>query len=200
MPIKIIPISELRNQIKAGLEEAERSGVPIFITRYGQPEAVLLSKKAYDALVVRLADMGGSEREVAEPVVGYVIEEKAADGESMAERVKVGSDGRLVIPAHLARRAGLYPHQEVKVCLVGEAPLARLELTAEAMDDLDTPRQVLEYLDQRGLIKLHKVAGRPPQLSLEEREHLLGRLAGKCPPLEEYIRREREERDAILLS
>ncbi len=200
MPIKIIPISELRNQIKAGLEEAERSGIPVFITRYGQPEAVLLSKKAYDALVARLADTAGSEREVAETGVGYVIEGKAADSESMAERVKVGSDGRLTIPAHLAQRAGLYPHQEVKVRLVGEAPLVRLELAAGATEELDTPRQVLEYLDQRGLIRLHKVAGRPPQLSPEEREHLLARLAGKCPHLEEYIRREREERDAILLS
>ena len=189
MPIKIIPISELRNQIKASLEEAERSSIPVFITRYGQPEAVLLSKKAYDALVARLADTAGSERDVAETGVGYVIEGEAANAESMAEQVKVGSDGRLVIPAHLARRAGLYPRQEVKVRLVGEAPLVRLELAAEATEELETPRQVLEYLDQRGLIRLHKVAGRPPQLSPEEREHLLARLAGKCPHLEEYIRR-----------
>lgn len=200
MPIKIIPISELRSQIKAGVEEAERSDIPIFITRYGQPEAVLLSKKAYDALVARLTDTKKSEREVAEARVGYVIEEKVAESESTTERVKVSSDGRVVIPAHLARRAGLYPHQEVEVRLMGEPPLARLELAAEATEDLDAPRQVLEYLEQRGLIKLHKVAGRPSRLSLEERERLLARLAGKCSHLEEFIRREREDRDAILLS
>lgn len=200
MSIKIIPVSQLCAQIKASLEEAERSGSPVFITRYGQPEAVLLSKKTYDALLVRLVNTDQGEREMAEAGAGYLIEGKVADGESVAERVKVSSDGQVVIPAHLARRAGLYPHQEVEVRLVGEMPLARLELAAEAVGDLDTPHKVLEYLERQGLIKLHKATRRLPQFGLEERKRLLDRLAGKCPYLEDYIRQEREGRDAVLLS
>ncbi len=53
MTTKIMPATELRTRIGKVLDELVRTDEPVFITRHGRAQAVLLSVATYDALVER---------------------------------------------------------------------------------------------------------------------------------------------------
>lgn len=56
MAVKIIPISELRQQLKDIMEMLETTGEPYFITQYSRPKAVLVRYEDYNTLVDRAAE------------------------------------------------------------------------------------------------------------------------------------------------
>lgn len=61
---KIRPISDLRNRFTAVSDECHRSGEPVFVTRKGKGDLVVMSQAAYDALSARLelyAKLGEAE-------------------------------------------------------------------------------------------------------------------------------------------
>jgi len=55
MPI-ILPVSEVRNRLSTLLDEVVSGNEPIFITRHGHAQAVLLSASRYEELIKRQSD------------------------------------------------------------------------------------------------------------------------------------------------
>lgn len=51
MTVKIVPISEVRQNLKDILATLETTGEPYFITQYSRPKAVLVRYEDYNALV-----------------------------------------------------------------------------------------------------------------------------------------------------
>lgn len=56
MAVKIIPISEMRQNFKEVLDTLEATGEPYFITQYSRPKAVLVRYEDYNALVEQAAE------------------------------------------------------------------------------------------------------------------------------------------------
>jgi len=56
MAVKIIPVSEVRQNLKDILATLEATGEPYFITHYSRPKAVLVRYEDYNALVDRAAE------------------------------------------------------------------------------------------------------------------------------------------------
>ena len=57
MPM-ILPVTAVRERLSALLDQVTSNGEPIFITRQGRAQAVLLSAAQYDLLIKRLAQTG----------------------------------------------------------------------------------------------------------------------------------------------
>jgi len=51
MTVRIIPVSEMRQQLRKVLDSLEESGEPCFITQYSSPKAVLMRYEDYNALM-----------------------------------------------------------------------------------------------------------------------------------------------------
>lgn len=51
MTTKIMPATELRARIGQILDELIKTGEPVFVTRHGRAQAVLISVTAFDALI-----------------------------------------------------------------------------------------------------------------------------------------------------
>ena len=56
MTMTILPTNEVRNRIGSLLNRLRKTGEPIFISRHGQAEAVLLSVDRYNAMMDLLED------------------------------------------------------------------------------------------------------------------------------------------------
>ena len=56
MSMTTLPSSQMRTKIAAVLNKLRKNRKPVFITRYGQPEAVLLSMERYKAMLDLLED------------------------------------------------------------------------------------------------------------------------------------------------
>lgn len=68
MTTKIMPATELRGQIGRVLDELAETDEPVFVTRHGRAQAVLLNVATYDTLIQRAAQAG---RAVADPLAWY---------------------------------------------------------------------------------------------------------------------------------
>ncbi|MFQ5435868.1 MAG: type II toxin-antitoxin system Phd/YefM family antitoxin [Anaerolineae bacterium] len=69
MTTKIMPATDLRAQIGRILDELAETGEPVFVTRYGRAQAVLLNIATYDALTEQHATP--TVQAVAEPLAQY---------------------------------------------------------------------------------------------------------------------------------
>ncbi len=57
MPTRIVTVSELKIRLAALLAELKEQGVPLYITQYGKPKAVLARYDEYEALVKKVEDL-----------------------------------------------------------------------------------------------------------------------------------------------
>ena len=57
MPTRIITVSELKVKLGALMAELEAQGVPLYITQYGKPKAVLTRYDEYEALLKKVEDL-----------------------------------------------------------------------------------------------------------------------------------------------
>ena len=56
MTTRIVTASELKTKLGALMSELEEQGVPMFVTQYGKPKAVLTRFDEYEALMQKLED------------------------------------------------------------------------------------------------------------------------------------------------
>ncbi len=57
MPTRIVTVSELKIKLGALMAELEEQGIPLYITQYGKPKAVLASYDEYEALLRKVEDL-----------------------------------------------------------------------------------------------------------------------------------------------
>jgi prevent-host-death family protein len=57
MATRIITVSELKTKLGAMMAELEEQGVPLYVTQYGKPKAVLARYDEYEALLKKLEDL-----------------------------------------------------------------------------------------------------------------------------------------------
>ena len=68
MTTRIMPATELRAQIGRVLDKLAETSEPVFVTRHGRAQAVLLSVATYDALIQRAAR---TDRAMTDPLARY---------------------------------------------------------------------------------------------------------------------------------
>ena len=57
MPTRIITVSELKVKLGALIAELEEKGIPLYVTQYGKPKAVLTRYDEYEALLKKVEDL-----------------------------------------------------------------------------------------------------------------------------------------------
>ncbi len=57
MPTRIVTVSELKVKLGALMAELERQGIPLYITQYGKPKAVLARYDEYETLLKKVEDL-----------------------------------------------------------------------------------------------------------------------------------------------
>ena len=57
MTTRIVTVSELKIKLGALMAELEEQGVPLYITQYGKPKAVLTRYDEYEALLRKVEDL-----------------------------------------------------------------------------------------------------------------------------------------------
>ena len=57
MPTRIITVSELKVKLGALMTELETQGIPLYVTQYGKPKAVLTRYDEYEALLKKVEDL-----------------------------------------------------------------------------------------------------------------------------------------------
>ncbi|TET40926.1 MAG: type II toxin-antitoxin system Phd/YefM family antitoxin [Dehalococcoidia bacterium] len=57
MPTRIVTVSELKVKLGALMAELEEQGIPLYITQYGKPKAVLTRYDEYEALLKKVEDL-----------------------------------------------------------------------------------------------------------------------------------------------
>ena len=57
MPTRIVTVSELKIKLGALMAELEEQGVPLYVTQYGKPKAVLARYDEYEALLKKVEDL-----------------------------------------------------------------------------------------------------------------------------------------------
>ncbi|MBM4452765.1 MAG: type II toxin-antitoxin system Phd/YefM family antitoxin [Chloroflexi bacterium] len=57
MSTRIITVSELKTQLGVLMAELEERGVPLYVTQYGKPKAVLAKYDEYEALLKKIEDL-----------------------------------------------------------------------------------------------------------------------------------------------
>ena len=57
MPTRIVTVSELKIKLGALMAELEEQGVPLYVTQYGNPKAVLARYDEYEALLKKVEDL-----------------------------------------------------------------------------------------------------------------------------------------------
>ena len=57
MPTRIVTISELKVKLGALMAELEGQGIPLYVTQYGKPKAVLTRYDEYEALLNKVEDL-----------------------------------------------------------------------------------------------------------------------------------------------
>jgi prevent-host-death family protein len=72
MTVTILPTNEVRNRIGSLLNRLRETGEPIFISRHGQAEAVLLSMDRYNAMMDLLED----REDELDTTLGPIVQEE----------------------------------------------------------------------------------------------------------------------------
>jgi prevent-host-death family protein len=57
MSTRIVTVSELKIKLGALMAELEEQGIPLYITQYGKPRAVLARYDEYEALLRKIEDL-----------------------------------------------------------------------------------------------------------------------------------------------
>ncbi len=57
MPTRIVTVSELKVKLGALMAELEVQGIPLYVTQYGKPKAVLTRYDEYEALLKKVEDL-----------------------------------------------------------------------------------------------------------------------------------------------
>ena len=57
MPTRIVTVSELKVKLGALMAELEERGIPLYVTQYGKPKAVLARYDEYEALLNKVEDL-----------------------------------------------------------------------------------------------------------------------------------------------
>ena len=57
MPTRIITVSELKVKLGSLMNELETHGVPLYVTQYGKPKAVLARYEEYETLLKKIEDL-----------------------------------------------------------------------------------------------------------------------------------------------
>ena len=57
MPTRIVTVSELKVKLGALMAELEAQGIPLYVTQYGKPKAVLTRYDEYEALLKKVEDL-----------------------------------------------------------------------------------------------------------------------------------------------
>lgn len=57
MSTRIVTVSELKVKLGALMAELEERGVPLYVTQYGKPKAVLARYDEYEALLKKVEDL-----------------------------------------------------------------------------------------------------------------------------------------------
>ena len=57
MTTRIVTVSELKVKLSALMAELEEKGIPLYVTQYGKPKAVLARYDEYEALLKKLEDL-----------------------------------------------------------------------------------------------------------------------------------------------
>jgi prevent-host-death family protein len=57
MPTRIVTVSELKVKLGALMAELEQQGVPLYVTQYGKPKAVIARYDEYEALLRKIEDL-----------------------------------------------------------------------------------------------------------------------------------------------
>ena len=57
MPTRIVTVSELKVKLGALMAELEGQGIPLYVTQYGKPKAVLIRYDEYEALLKKVEDL-----------------------------------------------------------------------------------------------------------------------------------------------
>ena len=57
MPTRIVTVSELKVKLGALMAELEGQGIPLYVTQYGKPKAVLARYDEYEALIKKVEDL-----------------------------------------------------------------------------------------------------------------------------------------------
>ncbi len=57
MSTRIVTVSELKVKLGALMAELEEQGVPLYVTQYGKPKAVLARYDEYEALLKKVEDL-----------------------------------------------------------------------------------------------------------------------------------------------
>ena len=57
MSTRIVTVSELKVKLGALMGELEEKGIPLYVTQYGKPKAVLTRYDEYEALLKKVEDL-----------------------------------------------------------------------------------------------------------------------------------------------
>ena len=57
MPTRIVTVSELKVKLGTLMAELEGQGIPLYVTQYGKPKAVLARYEDYEALIKKVEDL-----------------------------------------------------------------------------------------------------------------------------------------------
>jgi len=57
MPTRIVTVSELKVKLGTLMAELEAQGIPLYVTQYGKPKAVLTRYDEYEALLKKVEDL-----------------------------------------------------------------------------------------------------------------------------------------------
>lgn len=57
MPTRIVTVTELKVKLGALMAELEGQGIPLYVTQYGKPKAVLTRYDEYEALLKKVEDL-----------------------------------------------------------------------------------------------------------------------------------------------
>jgi len=57
VPTRIITVSELKVKLGSLMNELETHGVPLYVTQYGKPKAVLARYEEYETLLKKIEDL-----------------------------------------------------------------------------------------------------------------------------------------------
>ena len=57
MTTRIITVSELKTKLGSLMSELEEKGIPLYVTQYGKPRAVLARYEEYESLLKKIEDL-----------------------------------------------------------------------------------------------------------------------------------------------
>ncbi len=86
MPTRIVTVSELKVKLGTLMAELEGQGIPLYVTQYGKPKAVLARYDEYEALLKKVEDL----EDILEMKESLCVPEEEAIGLEDYERQRAG--------------------------------------------------------------------------------------------------------------